>query len=232
LQVFVIATPIGNLQDITLRALETLKTANVIVCEDTRVTHKLLSFHQIPSKPLIRLKENPNWVRAFAERNAASNVALVTDGGTPVISDPGSRFIAMLLQEFPTARIIPIPGPSAVIAALSISGLATKGFTFLGFLGRSESKIVKEISRALESKMAVVFYESPHRLLTTIAIIAKHFPQTQVVACRELTKIYEEALRGKPQDVLAQLSSKKEILGEITVVLETIQTIQSDENRN
>lgn len=219
--VFVVATGLGNLQDITLRALDTLKKVEVVVCEDTRVTQKLLSFYQIFGKTLLRLRENVEWINRFLQRNEGKKIALVTDSGTPALSDPGAQFIWELThQKNIPCQIVPIPGPSATTAILSVSGLGKKGFVFLGFLPRSPTKLIKELSQALSLKRAVVFYESPHRILATLEILAKEFPDLHMMLAREMTKIYEEILRGRPGEILEVLKTRQKILGEITVVVE------------
>lgn len=215
-QVFVVATPIGNLEDITLRALNCLKEAEVILCEDTRVTHKLLSRHKIEGKWLLSLKEWNAWsLRSLLELTAGKKAVLVSDSGTPAVSDPGAKFI-----EACKCPVIPIPGPSSAIAAISVSGLGQDGFVFLGFLHKSQGKMKREIKESLALDKAVVFFESPYRILTTLEAVSEIAPNVRCVLCRELTKIHEEILRGTPGEILAKLKSRDKILGEFTIVLQ------------
>ena len=215
---YIIATPLGNLEDISARALKTLREVDMILAEDTRRTKKLLSYFQI-SKPLYSYHQHSS--EAAKEKileNLQNNksIALVTDAGTPGISDPGNELIDFLLKKNPEISIIPIPGPSAVATALSISGFKANQFQFLGFLPKKgKTKVYKQI---LESKMTTVFFESPFRIHKTMADLAKLAPDRKAVICREMTKIFEEFKRG----TLAELTEKINVAqkGEITVVIE------------
>lgn len=193
---------------------------DLILCEDTRVTRKLLSAHGIEGKTLMRLNEHsPAAIDRLIETMAGKTIALVSDSGTPGISDPGARFIERL-SRCAQFKIIPIPGPSAAAAIMSASGLGRDGFVFLGFLPRAPRKIRKQLAACRSDRKAVVFYESPHRLTATIGLIAEAWPQSQLVIGRELTKEYEEIIRGRAADVGRALEHKGKILGEITVVWE------------
>ncbi|MEK7286977.1 MAG: 16S rRNA (cytidine(1402)-2'-O)-methyltransferase [Elusimicrobiota bacterium] len=218
----IIATPIGNLKDITLRALDALREADLILCEDTRVTRRLLAHFGIADKILWRLNENSEAnLRHLTRQITGKNVALVSDSGTPAVSDPGGRFVDYLTRELRGGfKIIPVPGPSALTAAIGISGMARDGFVFLGFLGRSKTKIVREIGAALGIKKAAIFYESPHRIINTLEIIAERWPEAQILLTRELTKEHEQVLKGLPAAVLQTLQAQGIARGEFTVVLE------------
>lgn len=206
----VVATPIGNLGDITLRALETLKDADAIACEDTRVSAKLFARYEI-RKPL--LVYHAQSAARFAERIVAllaegKRIALVTDAGTPGISDPGVELVALVRIRLPAVRIEAIPGPSALTAALSIAGLPSASFVFLGFLPNKKGRqtLFKEIA---EEPRAVVFYESPHRIEKTLASLAQVLPSSRRIAlCRELTKIHEEVVSGNALEALAFFAKK------------------------
>src|SRR3989344_4550333 len=169
----VVATPIGNLGDITLRALETLKAADVIFCEDTRVTAKLLARYEI-SKPLVRCDENKETLvarKALSMLAEGKHIALVTDAGTPGISDPGSRLVGLIRASGEIVKIEAIPGPSALVAAFSIAGVPATEFTFLGFLPHKKGR--QTLFKAIANeKRAVVFYESPHRILKALQSLA------------------------------------------------------------
>jgi 16S rRNA (cytidine1402-2'-O)-methyltransferase len=217
----VVATPIGNLGDITLRALETLKACDVIFCEDTRVTSKLLARYEI-SKPLVRCDENKELLvakKAFSMLEEGKHVVLVTDAGTPGISDPGSRLVGLIRADGGTVKIEAIPGPSALTAALSIAGVPAAEFLFLGFLPHKKGRqtLFKEIAT---EKRAVVFYESPHRIEKTLATLAELMPERQIAACRELTKLYESVIRGTATEVLLHFTQNQgEVRGEFVVVV-------------
>jgi 16S rRNA (cytidine1402-2'-O)-methyltransferase len=217
---FVVPTPIGNLEDITLRGLRVLKECHAIACEDTRQTIKLLNYFEI-KKPLISFYSH-NQARRVPElieilRND-KNIALVSDCGTPGISDPGYILIDEAVKQGITVSVL--PGPCAAITALVASGLPMDGFIFLGFLKRKPGKIRKELQAAGESGKTIVFYESPHRIVKTLAICAEVFGQNARAAIgRELTKKFEEIMRGDIGELQAQLSAKKEILGEFVVMV-------------
>lgn len=218
----VVATPIGNLGDITLRALETLKSADVIACEDTRVTAKLLARYGI-EKPLVvyhARNARAGGARILSFLKEGKHVALVTDAGTPGISDPGAELVSLIRANGGIARIEAIPGPSALTAALSIAGLQTHEFTFLGFLPHKKGRqtLFKEIAK---EKRAVVFYESPHRIQKTLASLALVLPEIRRIAvARELTKVYESAVVGTAVEAVAHFAEHPdEVRGEFVVVI-------------
>lgn len=219
----VVGTPIGNLGDITLRALEALKQADAIACEDTRVTSKLLARYGI-EKPLVIYHAQTgksNTDRVLQMLADGKRVALVTDAGTPGISDPGENLVREVRERLhETVRIESIPGPSAVAAALSIAGIPCAEFTFLGFLPHKKGRqtLFKEIA-AMER--TVVFYESPHRILKALDSLAETLPEDRLVAvCRELTKIYESVVRGTIQEVVEYFATHPtEVRGEIVVIV-------------
>jgi len=219
----VIGTPIGNLGDVTLRALETLKSADVIACEDTRVTSKLLARYGI-EKPLMRCDENKEDIAARRIQSLlveGKHVALVTDAGTPGISDPGSRLISLIrANKRISTRIEVIPGPSALTAALSIAGVPSSDFLFLGFLPHKKGRqtLFKEIAA---QKRTVVFYESPHRILKALdSLVGTLSDKRRVVICRELTKLYETVVSGSAKEVAAHFAARPdEVRGEFVVVI-------------
>ncbi len=220
---YVVATPIGNMGDITLRALETLKNVDLILCEDTRETHKILERYAI-SKPTMSYHAQSKLAKVdkiFELLEEGKNLALVSDAGTPTISDPGAMLVSKIKEKFTTeeVQVIPIPGASAIISALSASGLPTHEFTFLGFLPHKKGRetLFKEIASA-ERTMA--FYESPHRILKTLESLIKFCPNKKVCIARELTKIYEEFKTGTPAEVLEYLTKNPEKQrGEFTVIV-------------
>ncbi len=204
---YIVATPIGNLQDITLRAIDTLKSVDVIVCEDTRVTSNLLKKFDI-KKQMIAVNEfnEEQVVYQILQRLETENVALVSDAGTPLISDPGFSLVnTARLKGIP---VIPIPGPSALIAALSASGLPTDKFIFLGFLSKSEAKAQKHLEAVKQLESTIILYESPHRVIQTLEVIQNVFGEIEVTIARELTKIYEEIVTAEVSTHLKNFETK------------------------
>ncbi len=218
-KLYVMATPIGNLQDITLRAIETLKNVHTVVCEDTRVTSILLSKHNI-KKPLIAINEfnEEQMIYQIIKLLETSDVALVSDAGTPLISDPGYRLVTAARSK--EIKVIPIPGASAVVTALSASSLPTDKFIFLGFLPKSKAKAAKALTEVKSLKTTVVLYESPHRITACIENILEVFGDIEVTIARELTKLYEEITTKKASEFIA-LYKDREPKGEIVVLFST-----------
>ena len=193
---FIVATPIGNLEDITFRAIRTLKEVDLIACEDTRHTRKLLTHLQI-EKPLTSYFEHNKLVKGewlVKEILSGKNVALVSDAGTPVISDPGYNLVKSAIEQ--GIPVVPIPGPSATIAALSAAGLPTDRFLFIGFLPQKEGKKRRLIESLRSEAGTLVFYESPFRVKKTLKLLAGILGDRQAVLAHELTKIHEGFLRG------------------------------------
>jgi len=219
---YVIGTPIGNLEDISPRALSVLGSVHTVLCEDTRVTKKLLNHYKIKTKTLSYHSQSgeAKVEKVIELLREGNDLALVSDAGTPAISDPGSFLISRVREESPETEIIVIPGPSAVISALSISGLPSSSFIFLGFLPHKKGRetLFEEIK---DSKRTVVFYESPHRIMKTLGKMTRILDGTRVVAiARELTKVYEELVTGSPQEVLEYFSTHKEKQrGEFVVIV-------------
>lgn len=220
---YVVGTPIGNMEDITLRAVRILNEVDVIVSEDTRVTKNLLDRLNIKkplqSYPSDDLKNDKKVQKVFALVRESKDIAFVTCAGTPGISDPGSKLVGLLRDEFPDLQIFPIPGPSALVTAISVSGLEINDFTFLGFLPHKKGRetLFKEIASA---ERAMVFYESPHRILKALVSLEKFAPKKKVVVARELTKTYEQIISGTPSEVLAYFFvNPDKIRGEFVVIV-------------
>ncbi len=219
----IVATPIGNLADITVRALETLRQADAIACEDTRVTARLLARYDI-QKPLLVFHARSGKLasdRILAQLAEGKRIALVTDAGTPGISDPGNELVHLVRERLgDDARIEAIPGPSAVAAALSIAGIHSNEFTFLGFLPHKKGRqtLFKEIAGM---ERTVVFYESPHRIEKALAALVETLPPGKIVTvARELTKIHESLVQGTPQEVAAHFSKHPDqVRGEFVVAV-------------
>ncbi|NPA53929.1 MAG: 16S rRNA (cytidine(1402)-2'-O)-methyltransferase [Aquificae bacterium] len=216
---YVVATPIGNLKDITLRALEVLKKVNVIACEDTRVTRKLLNHYGIEGKKLIPYHEHNEEKAAekIIKILEEEDVALVSDAGTPCISDPGYRVVRKAWEKGFT--VSPIPGPFAGAAALSASGLPSDKFIFIGFLPHKEKAKKETIERFKNLGITFIAYESPHRLLETLSFYKEICPNSQLVVAKELTKIHERFIRGTPQDVYQIFNENPDFLkGEFVIL--------------
>ena len=215
---YLVATPIGNLEDITLRALRVLKEADLIACEDTRQTQKLLQHYGI-HKEMTSYHAHNELTRAaelVIEMEQGSQVALLSDAGTPVVSDPGHRLVTLCLRHH--IPVIPIPGPSAFVAALSASGLPTDEFLFVGFLPSRAGARRKALETLKMEPRTVVLYEAPHRLVETLADAAAIMGPRPAVIAREITKIHEEFLRGNLTE-LRDAAEKRAPRGEITLMI-------------
>jgi len=219
-KLYIVSTPIGNLEDITLRALNVLKQVDLIACEDTRTTKKLLSRYQI-LKPLTSYHEHNEIEKAkelLSMLQEGHSIALVTDAGTPGVSDPGYRIVKLASEN--GVQIFSVPGPSAAIAALSISGLPTSGFTFLGFPPKQKKRLIEYLERIKDYPETLVFYESPRRVIKTLESMAEVFGERNASLGREITKMYEETLRGTLSEIVTTLESRDNLKGEFTLVIE------------
>ena len=218
-KLYLVATPIGNLEDITYRAVRILKEVDLIACEDTRHTRGLLDHYGI-DRPTISYHEHNESGRTpdLIERlKAGQSIAMVSDAGTPLISDPGYRLVNQALAE--EIVVVPIPGPSAILAALTASGLPTDSFHFGGFLPPKTSQRRKALEAVREFECSLVFYETPHRILEALEDVASVLGERPIVLTRELTKLHEEFLRGTAAEVLARLRERPSIKGEMTLVI-------------
>jgi 16S rRNA (cytidine1402-2'-O)-methyltransferase len=216
-KLYIVSTPIGNLKDITLRAIETLNEVDFILCEDTRVTSVLLKQYNI-IKQLIsfnavsEIKKIPLIIERLQN---GQSYALVSDAGTPAISDPGIRLVSEAIKE--GIQVITIPGATALIAALTVSGLPTDSFVFEGFLPQKKGR-QKKLKELSEEERTIVLYESSHRIVKLINELVEYFPERYVVVCRELTKKFEETWRGYPTE-LKEKMNERTIKGEFVVVI-------------
>ena len=216
---YLVATPIGNLGDVTLRALETLASADIVACEDTRVTRVLLSRYGMRRKLTAYHEHNeaeaaPRLIAAIGE---GRSVALVSDAGTPLVSDPGYRLVRQANEA--EIRVVPVPGASAVLAALSASGLPTDAFFFAGFLPPKESRRKSRLEELRTVPGTLVFFESPRRLAAALADMADCLGNRPAAVGRELTKLYEEMRRGKLGDLADAFKARESLKGEIVVVV-------------
>jgi 16S rRNA (cytidine1402-2'-O)-methyltransferase len=222
---YVIGTPIGNLEDISLRALRVLREVDLVLCEDTRVTRKLFERHGIStSVESYHAQSGEAKVELILEKiREGKNIALVTDAGTPGISDPGSILISKIRQEFPELKIESVPGPSALTAALSIAGVPTHEFIFLGFMPHKKGRetLFKEIAGG---ERTIVFYESTHRIIKTLESLKEHLGSSKkVTIARELTKMFEEVLQGTAEEILSILvATPEKQKGEFVVIVSVI----------
>ncbi len=225
---FIVGTPIGNLEDITLRALRVLKEVDVILCEDTRVTQKLLAKYEIEAKQLATYNEQESGVTAGKITQwleEGKSVALVSDAGTPGISDPGAVLVEKIRTHLKTStsdvevKVESVPGPSALTSALSIAGVPIHDFVFLGFLPHKKGRetLFKEIAG---SERTMVFYESPHRILKALESLQKFAPNKKITIARELTKIHEQIISGSAEALLTYFATNPDkVRGEFVVIV-------------
>jgi 16S rRNA (cytidine1402-2'-O)-methyltransferase len=216
---YIVATPIGNLEDITLRAIRTLKEADVIAAEDTRHTQVLLKHFAIntPLTSFHEHNERAKTAQLVTRLERGESIALVSDAGTPAISDPGYRLVVAAIGA--GIRVIPIAGPSALIAALSAAGLPTDGFDFRGFLPARKQERRSKLQELRDGRYTMVFYETPHRLQESLDDVREILGDRRMVLAREVTKLHEEFLRGRISEVIGEVS-RREIRGEMTLVIE------------
>jgi len=216
---YIVATPIGNLEDVTFRAVRILGEVDRIACEDTRQTRKLLDRYGI-SKPLVSYHEHNEASRSaelLQDLQAGQNIALVSDAGTPLISDPGYRLVKSARDR--GVQVSPIPGPAAFLASLSASSLPTDSFLFLGFLPPKKGQRRKVLENWKSIPLTLVCYEAPHRIIETLEDIEEILGPRQVVLARELTKIHEEFVRGTPSEVTGALAKQSSLRGEMTLLV-------------
>jgi len=214
-----VATPIGNLEDITYRAVRVLREADLIACEDTRQTRKLLEHYGIHT-PTISYHEHNEATRAeelAARMMGGAAIALVSDAGMPLVSDPGYRLVRAAIDA--GIPVEPVPGPSAALSALAASGLATDAFRFGGFLPHKTGQRQKLLESLAGEPVTLIFYEAPHRILAALEAVEQALGPRPVVVARELTKIHEEFLRGTASEVRAQLAARDAVKGEITLLI-------------
>jgi 16S rRNA (cytidine1402-2'-O)-methyltransferase len=216
---YVVATPIGNMDDITVRALNVFGRVDLIAAEDTRHTGKLLKHHQIKCR-LMSYHEHNEQERTplLIERiKSGSSIALVSDAGTPTVSDPGYILLQRALEN--NIKVVPIPGPSALLAALSISGLPTDSFIFIGFCAKKKTRRLKQLREFAHETRTLIFYESPGRIFAFINEINEIMGNRYGVLCREMTKLHEEFLRGRLSELIETLSGRPSVKGECTLLV-------------
>ena len=216
----VVGTPIGNLEDITLRALRTLKECDIILCEDTRHTKKLLSHFDIHTATMAfhTFSGKPVYEKIVALLEEGKNLALVSDAGTPAISDPGAYLIEKIREALPDVHIEPIPGPSSVSAALSVAGVPADSYTFIGFLPHKKGRMTM-LNAVAKLEGTVVLFESSHRIERLMAELAERAPTRRVVVCHELTKLHEAVREGTAEEMTKVVGGVIPSRGEFVVVL-------------
>lgn len=213
-------TPIGNLEDLSIRAQRILQTVAVVACEDTRQSSKLMAAANA-HRPLVSLHEHNEAQRCHelvSRLAAGEDVALISDAGTPLVSDPGYRLVEAAIEA--QIHVSPIPGPSAVLSALSVAGLPTDQFAFIGFLPHKQVARRKLLESWAAVEATLVCFESPHRILEALEDLKDLWPTRRMAACRELTKMHEEVLRGMPEEILTSLKQRPAIKGEFTLVID------------
>ncbi len=216
---YIVPTPLGNLEDISARAIQCLRSCDFIVAENPSTTHKLLQLLKLPKKEVIQFADH-NEVKVLpkiSERLNNETACLVSDAGTPAISDPGFRIVRECRKL--GIQVVSLPGASAAITALAGSGLPTDKFLFNGFLPKTEPKLLRLIEESKTVEATLIAYESPQRLLKTVGVIQKNYPEINLVIARELTKLHEEYIHGTSTEVLDTLKNKPSIKGEITLLL-------------
>lgn len=229
---YLVSTPIGNLDDITFRAVKTLKDVDIIACEDTRNTKKLLSRYNIKNE-LVSYHEHNEAKRSeelFEKIKSGKNIAIVSDAGTPCISDPGFKIVRLAVDN--DINVIPVPGASALICALAVSGFSTESFSFFGFFPRTRKNGMELLGKIKNSNNTTIFYESPKRVLKTLNLLHEVLGNRQVSVSREITKMYEETLRGPVRDVVNQLEKKESIKGEFVLVIEGLENERKNIDKN
>ena len=227
-KLYLVATPIGNLEDITLRAINVLKNVDLIAAEDTRHTLKLLNHLEI-SKPMIschRHNENEKSNKIIEKLKDGKNIAIVSDAGTPGISDPGEEVVKEAIKE--NIQIIPIPGACAAINALIVSGIDTKEFYFLGFLPLNKKLRKEKLNEIKNINKTIILYEAPHKILNTISDLENILENRQVVFAREITKIHEEFIRGTIKEIKEKIENPK---GEFVIIIEGNKNVENIENK-
>lgn len=215
---YIVATPIGNLEDVTLRSLRILKEVDLILSEDTRVTSRLLARHDIttPLESYHHHSSESKLNKILSLLKEDKDIALVSDAGTPGVSDPGNKLVEAVSEELPDVAIVPIPGPSAITALVSVAGIPTDSFLFLGFM--PQKKRSKFFEKIINSSDPVIFFESPHRVQKTLGELSEKDKDLHVVIGRELTKKFEEIMRG-PLDAVAKNLQNKEVKGEFVILI-------------
>lgn len=233
---YIISTPIGNIEDITIRAIKILRSVDYIICEHHEITKKLLRYYNIKANILHYNDDMPNrhLHRIYDIIDRSKKIALVSDAGTPSISDPGFVIIKYLIDKNKRADLFSVPGPTSFVAALTLSGFSCNNFYFYGFLPRTEAKSSSILYKLLNVQSLLIFFESPYRLLNTLYLIYKVFGDVQISISKEITKLFEETFRGKISLIIEELEKKDSIKGEYIIIINNIENSHkiSEENQD
>lgn len=219
-KLYIVATPIGNLEDITFRAISILKSVDLIACEDTRHAKKLLNYYKIktPTTSYHEHNEVEKSKKLLSDLKKGKSIAIVSDAGTPSISDPGYRAVKLAAEN--NVEVLSIPGSSAIVTALTSSGLPTDSFSFFGFLPKTKKNNLELLEKIKDYEQTLIFFESPKRVVKSLNYMLNIFGNRSAALCRELTKIYEEITRGKIEELIEILERRKEIKGELVLIIE------------
>jgi len=231
-KLYLVSTPLGNLEDITIRALNVLRKVDIIACEDTRHAKKLLFRYGIKTATTSYFEHNEEeksrtLVSSIKE---GKDVAVISDAGTPAISDPGYKLVNLCIEN--EIEIISIPGPSSVIAALTSSGLPTDSFYFIGFLPRGRKKVTDLMNGIYEYSSTIIFFDSPRRIIKNLGFIHDSLGDRKAAVCREMTKLHEEVIRGTITQIIKKLEQRDSVKGEITVIMEGKKEVRSDKSED
>ncbi len=227
-KLYIVPTPIGNMEDITYRAIRILKEADFIACEDTRHTGRLLKYFEIENKMVSYHKHNEEFrsERFTEELLKGKSIALVSDAGMPGINDPGQILIAKAIELGIDLEVL--PGPTASVTALILSGFDTSTFVYLGFIPRGSKEQKLFMERLGLTEDTAILYESVHRILSSLKLLAEEFPDRRIALCRELTKLHEEVVRGSTEEVYKQISMREILKGEFVLVLEGVEPVEEE----
>lgn len=231
-KLYVVSTPLGNLEDITIRALNVLREVDIIACEDTRHSGKLLSHYGIetPVTSYFEQNEETKSKTLLSLINEGKNIAVISDAGTPSISDPGYRIVDLCIEN--EIDVVSIPGPSSVISALTSSGLPTDKFFFTGFLPRSKGKLTELMSKISEYPATIILFDSPKRVVRNLGYILEILGNRKAAICREMTKLHEEIIRGNISDIIKILRDRESVRGEITIIIEGKRDVTNNKSIN
>lgn len=229
---YIVSTPIGNIEDITIRAIKILRSVDYIICEHHEITKKLLRHYDIETKVLHYNDDMPDrhLHKIYDIIDRSKKIALVSDAGTPSISDPGYLIIKYITSQDRELNLFSVPGPTSLIAALTLSGFPCNNFYFYGFLPRTEAKSSSILYKLINIQSLLIFFESPHRLLNTLNIIFEIFGDIEISLSKEITKIFEETLRGKISTIISELKSRESVKGEYIIIVNNINGNSANKN--
>jgi 16S rRNA (cytidine1402-2'-O)-methyltransferase len=231
---YIISTPIGNIEDITIRAIKILRSVDYIICEHHEITKKLLKHYDIRANILHYNDDMPDrhLYKIYDIIDRSKKIALVSDAGTPSISDPGYLIIKYLVNQNKKTELFSVPGPSSFVAALTLSGFPCNNFYFYGFLPRAEAKSSSILYKLINIQSLLIFFESPHRLINTLNLIYKIFGDIEISISKEITKLFEQTFRGQISSIIQELQKKDSIKGEYIIIINNIKNDKEISNKN